>query len=265
MDKYTLLFKLDKMFIDFLCLGMTITRFPFFVKNRGARKRNVKLMEYKCSKKCYILGLGPSLKNVDLSLLDGDVIATNRFINFEGGKGVTPKYYVLADKAFYEKDIELTQKAMEKFPETAFVFDGKYSGNKNFINKNNVFYAYMWQGYCNSKRKMDFTKRLPQLGNVVCLAISLAIYCGYEEIYLLGCDFNSFASQKAIHCYEEKDSGRLWTMSYELFCYSFVSDIHNELNKIANKKGLKIINITEGSLIDAYVKNHDMMKKLRKG
>lgn len=264
MDKYSLLFKLDKSFIDLMCLGMTVARFPFYVRNKKLRLKNENLKTYKHCNKCYILGLGPSLKNVDLSLLDGDIIATNRFVNYEDGKKITPQYYVLADKAFYDKEVKVTQKAMEKYPNTAFVFDGKYCNENDFAANINVFFAFMWQGYCHANKDMDFTKRLPQLGNVVCLAIAVAIYCGYEEIYLLGCDFNSFASQKAIHCYDEKDSNRLWSMSYELFCYSFVSDIHNELNMMALRKGLKIKNVTAGSLIDAYERDPETTEYLQK-
>ena len=75
---------------------------------------------------------------------------------------------------------------------------------------------------------------------------------GYKDINLLGCDFNSFASTKQNHCYDDKAPARLYPMYEELFAYSFAAKDHTDLQQYAMKLGCRIVNRTEGSLIDAY-------------
>ena len=93
---------------------------------------------------------------------------------------------------------------------------------------------------------------MPAFGNVACTAIACAMALGYKKIVLLGCDFNSFASRSNNHCYTDKNIDRLHKMSYELFCYSFNADMHDELQFYAMEHDIEIINSTKGSLIDAY-------------
>jgi hypothetical protein len=119
----------------------------------------------------------------------------------------------------------------------------------------------MWSGIFKAEKSIDFTKNLPTLGNVMVVAIALALYVGYKEIILLGADFNSFASTSRKHCYTEDNNVKLRSLSSELFMHSFVADTHYELRKYAEKHGVRIINATKGSLLDAYERDEDIVIK----
>lgn len=93
---------------------------------------------------------------------------------------------------------------------------------------------------------------MPAFGNVACTGIACALALGYKKIVLLGCDFNSFASTTRNHCYTEKSTKRLYKMSYELYCYSLVAEMHDQLAMYAEEHDVEIVNASKGSLIDAY-------------
>lgn len=256
MEKYDVLFSLNKLIFNVYGKVLNIRRYPLLRQDKKLLKKNKELKKIKKSKHCFIIGLGPSLKNVDFKKLDGDIIVTNRFFKVEGTEHINPILYVFSDNDFFngkcDNDLNL---AIKKYPNTQFILNGQYSDSirKRFPKNDNFFYFYSWNGFLKGKKdKIDCCKVLPMSNNVVCTAIYAALYMQYDEIVLLGCDFNSFASTKAVHAYKENDDKRLWTMSSELFQYSFAADLHTQLNIYANLNNQKIINATNGSLIDAY-------------
>lgn len=216
-----------------------------------------KLLKNKHSNKCYICALGPSLKDVDFEAINGDTIVVNRFYKHgETLPGFVPNYYLMIDAAFgSQKNKEDFFDALKCYEgkNTLFLLNSKLSAfNELKKLNNNISYVSCCKGLFNSNKSFELGQVMPAFGNVACTAIAFAIALGYEEIYLLGCDFNSFASRKAVHCYAEKDEKRQISLSYELYCYSLVAEMHEQLNNYATKKGVRIINTTKGSLIDAY-------------
>lgn len=256
MGKFEKLFKLNKVFFKLYGLLLYVKRFNLLLRNRQEIKGNVEIKKQKRSNKCFIIGLGPSLKNIDLSKLDGDIIVTNRFNLVENAENFDPVAYVIIDNLFYNREYKKDLlEAIKAFPGTFFVFNGTYKNNldKKILDKTKHAFIYYWNGFLDGERdNIDLTKVLPIMSNVTCAAEFVALYMGYSEINLLGCDFNSFASLKKNHVYKDDNEDRLWTMSNELFQYSFAADLHCQLDKYSRKHGQRIYNITEGSLIDAY-------------
>lgn len=257
--KYYKLFKLNKKAIDIGTVLLSIVKIPTYLKFKNIRGKNKVIKTLKNSKRCYICGLGPSLKNVDLTKLDGDIIAVNRFYKFaeENNLDIKPVFYCLLDDMFYkEAAIEDTKKAFARFKETNFMLNGKYINDIKPYTKddNNNFYIFLGGKQISNKTKLDFTKLIPIANNVLNTAILLAIYSGYEEIVLLGADFNSFASSKKNHCYIDEIENRELSLGFELYCYSLVAADHAAIALYAKQQGIKIYNATQDSLIDAYEK-----------
>jgi hypothetical protein len=255
MGKFNNLFTLNKTLIDISSIFIRLARFPYQLQNKNNMAKNNELKKYKKSDTCYILGLGPSLKGVDLSKIDGDTFAINTFYNFSEASSISPTFYCITDdRDFWDPTSDLLDKATKKFPDAAFLFNGKYRKQAEARIAQDVkrYYAYMWAGYFKPNKRIDYQKLLPIMGNIVCFAIMTAFYLGYKKIYLLGCDFNSFAFRTQAHCYDEKHNERVLRLSYELFCYAFCADTHDMLAQYANSNGIQIINATKGSLIDAY-------------
>lgn len=213
------------------------------------------------SKKCYVLALGPSLKSVDLNRINGDTIVVNRFykIGVEYPEFV-PTYYMMIDNAFYDERAreELTN-ALDLYLErgTIFLLNSKIS-KYDFIKKydhNKIFYISCFGGNVNPQSYYKIDGILPAFMNVVGCAIMSIMTMGYKKLTLLGCDFNSFASQKVVHCYKDDSEERTLRLSYELFAYSYAAQSHESLSEYAKEHGINIINSTPGSLIDAYERN----------
>lgn len=266
MGKFSALFSLDETLLALGCSALAIGRLPQYVFESGVRKKNRELGKKRSGDRCYILGLGPSLRDVDLHKLEGDIFATNGYVLCDEKDRVRPDFYCLVDGAFYEGGNGILKAARAAYPDATFLLNGKF---RNAVEKSadapiNKYFFYMWAGPFSARRELDCSKLTPLAGNVVCFAIMAALYMGYREIVLLGCDFNSFARRKSEHCYIESDDSRRIGMDYELFCYSFVARTHIELAKYAQNHGVKIVNATAGSLIDAYEYDEAMSRSFLK-
>lgn len=255
MDKYNLLYQMNFRLIDVMGVLLSIRRFPFYLKNHEIRKNNTDLLKKKASDTCYIIGNGPSLKTIDLTKLHGDTMVTNLFYKFEHGTNFRPSFYFLIDEQFYfESHIQDVKNVISHYPETNLILNGLYRERINTLLPKTIKtnYLYIWNGSMRKSKKLDCTKLLPAINNVVGTAICTALYMNYEKIILIGCDFSSFASVKDAHCYNVETSEKGISLAYELYNYSLVANSHEELQGYAMKHNTKIFNATQGSLIDAY-------------
>lgn len=261
MGKFNNLFWLDTKLFDIVGIAIGIKRFPYYLLNQSSLRDNARILEVKKSDKCFILGLGPSLKNVDLNQLDGDIIAVNSFYRLNNNS-IRPNIYCIMDDLDYISDNSKTlNDATSMYPDSFFVLNGKYKKNAEQRIKGSISRAYLfaWGGYINPEKKIDICKVMPIMGNIICYAIYLALYMGYKKIVLLGCDFNSFTSRKPLYCFED-DNKKTLSLAYELFCYSFCADTHIQLYRYAKQHGVDIENATKGSLIDVYPFSDDIEK-----
>lgn len=258
MGKFNILFRIDLVIQNLYGKIITVIRRVLKQSSKKLLKRNKALVKDCNSKKrCYVIGLGPSLKKVDYKHLpSGDSIVVNRFHEYDNGE-FDPTYYMISDGAFFKEPLINELKIMyELYPNAKFILDGLYYKNikKALPDEQRIYYCFSGNGVYNRNKRINYSKWESIKYNVIAGAIATAIYMEYKEIVLLGCDFNSFAYPKAVHCYEEKNSSRKISLSFELFCYSFAAYVHEELARYASSKGIKILNATEGSLIDAYEK-----------
>lgn len=256
-DKIDILFKLNITAFNYASKIIKLISLPSYIRTKNKRLRNKELLEKKKFDKCYIIGLGPSLKDVKLNLIDGDSIVVNNFFKIGKNSDFTPTFYMAVDGAFTQSPhIETLYEAMNHYKnQTNFILSEKIAqkiSSNNELIESSIYSVMGGDPLFNANLSIDFTKRYPVGFNVVTDAIMMAIYLGYKEIILLGADFNSFAFQKSIHAYEEKDNSRQITLTKELFCYSFVAHVHSELQKYSEDHEIKIVNATKGSLIDAY-------------
>ena len=233
----------------------------YFLKHKlyTVIKRNAQLKErVKTSGKAYVCALGPSLKQVDLNKIKGDTIVVNRF--FKIGKDFpdfVPTYYVMIDYGFVsEANKKDFHEALDTYlPKgTIFFLNSMLAGSPVLegYNTDNIYFISCFRGNVHDNKQYQLDKILPAFQNVVGAAELILMLLGYKEITLLGCDFNSFASRKRIHCYKDASEERIYKMSSELFAYSLAAKGHEDLQRYALTHGISIINSTKDSLIDAY-------------
>lgn len=153
-------------------------------------------------KRCFILGNGPSLKREDLSLLrDEYVFTVNQATRLPQFHDLHPNYHFWADPVFFRidennpEDMELLQTMLSVaqdnpalecfFPVQQADFVRRFHLDEHL----HINYYYTGYGiYEGFNGKIDYTKQVPGFGTVVHWCVTMAIYMGFREIYLLGCD-----------------------------------------------------------------------------
>lgn len=215
-------------------------------------KNNQKLCSHKSSDTCFIIGNGPSLKNVDLSVLMGkDVITVNKSITTPVFEILKPKFHIMMDADVIEEVRDATRKLLENNKyETCFIFHRREL--KCFRQYKRTFFVYnIKQASSYKSIEVDMTKNMTCSVNVLPFAILCAIYIGYKKIILLGNDFSFFATRKNAHYYEEiiheKKSATLYQ---DLAGGSIAVDEYQNIYDYASKRQIEIVNCTEGSLLD---------------
>lgn len=232
-------------------------------KDRKLIRKNVKFKDIHKNKRCFILGTGPSLKNVNPKYLEGEItFGVNHLYKSELLKYIIPTYYCLVDNKFSNEHSNITKKLVKEMKETTFFLrtETYTTFNTSTHAPVNVNYLYSKLYPVGKYKKNDIAKNSKATFNVVPECIKIAMYMGFTEIYLLGCDFNSFASINVEHCYDNENqkiiSKRSRTLGEELKEYSIVSSIHYSLKEYADANNISIINLTTNSLLDAYEKKN---------
>ena len=143
-------------------------------------------------KRCFILGNGPSLRSVDFSKLQQeDVFTVNQAARHPNFHLLSPRFHFWADPAFFEinpdnpGDMELlrTMKSINSTDHRPACFFP--IRQKSFVENSHSAIHPLF------RRAPDFTTVVPGGYTVVIWCIMMALFAGYREIYLLGCDNTS--------------------------------------------------------------------------
>lgn len=239
-----------------------------------------------------VLANGPSLKEVisrvqtDEEFQGVDFIVMNYFALDPIFTQIKPKHYCLADPMFFQKSnrYEEVRKLFSVLQEVVnwnmtiyiphlnhdFL---KFSALTNSYIQIRPINAVYFRGY--PMFKDYFYRRglsMPVVGTVVHLAIYVAINSGYTEIHLYGVDHTFFNTlcvndkNELCHCYShfygESElvpvHGCLDSKPQKIADYlkemSILFNSHDELAHYAENQGVKIINYTDNSMIDSYVR-----------
>lgn len=175
---------------------------------RKTIKKNSKFRNLHMGKRCFILGSGPSINEENLSLLENEIVFTvNQATRLKQFHNLKSNYHFISDPVFFNlskdkseeyevlesiKNLSLYNKDIECF------FPIQY---RQFIEDNDINDCLNVNYFCTLKRmydgynkKIDFTRPSIAFYTVVQWCISMAIYMGIKEIYLLGCDCTSMVS-----------------------------------------------------------------------
>lgn len=197
--------KIDKISDVLFGIKNAVTNLKYAFHSEPELKENKKFENKYKGKRCFIVGNGPSLKMQDLSLLENEYVFTvNQAIRNENFVKMKSNFHFWADANFFiidenkPEDMELlgTMKSVNKGNENIEVFFPLEQ--KDFVKKfeldKSLNVNYFSSALCMTekyRKKIDFTKAIPMYGTVVQWCIIAAIYMGFSEIYLLGCDNTS--------------------------------------------------------------------------
>lgn len=246
-------------------------------------------------KQIAILTNGPSLKEVISQLANNtfqigkqDFCVVNYFVEEDVFTLIKPKYIVLSDCQFFDKtDLRFTERGHRVYQhikekvtwEVLLFVPAIYKNAINWeIELNNhvhpvFFHSKRYDGILSGGIGNFFFKRglgNGQYGTVALNAIYAMIQIGYTEIFLYGVDHNFFDNMtindknelcmKVEHFYgSELKPFYMGNVKYNTFqfleFYASLFKGHFIMNNYAKACGVRIVNMTKGSLIDAYERN----------
>jgi hypothetical protein len=231
----------------------------FNIRYKKILGRNTILKDKYKGETCFIVGNGPSLKEIDLKRLAGqNVFATNRFSLHKDFDKIKPRFYCAIDPGFF-RESEVSHEWVESikrkdtngiiffFPVLQKEFVEK---NLNFLKKENIFYLSMIGDFKeNCRFNIDISTSIPSLINVIQGCLIPAYYMGFEKIYLLGVE-HDFAVKSTGHFY--KGLGIDFSESYEL-CLKNVAKLFAGYRLLKKKfVGTEVYNLTPNSYLDVF-------------
>lgn len=152
--------------------------------------------------RCFVLGAGSSITGQDIARLKGELVVSvsNTFVHPDFAR-IKPRYHVTPPLIrshggiYSEQNFVSWLKAMEAATGTAEMFF--HIGDREMIERNGLFGNRIihWVEY--TGRDEDFDTRIdlthiPDIWSVSELALTVAVYLGFEKIYLIGIDHDWF-------------------------------------------------------------------------
>lgn len=160
--------------------------FGFYKENR--RKLKSFKDKYK-GRRCFIICNGPSLKNIDFSLLKNEItIGMNRIYLMKNQNGFEPTYLACVDK---KSQIAQFSEDLDNLTIPCFF---NFEMRKFFSKKDNQFFI---QGRFSPKFQTDSSMLLGNGKSVTYYAMQLAYYMGFQEVYVIGKDHSYNTTEKA--------------------------------------------------------------------
>lgn len=237
-------------------------------------KENDRFLNLHRGQRCFILGSGHSIKEQDLTKLAGEIVITqNHFHAHELIQVINPTYHVNVPKyqsSDFDDDWRAWLKSMdERLPRETIFFFGK--NTKYLVDQMDLFQGrsyYMKHGYnamAARRAPVDITHTIMAVPTVLTQCLAIAIFMGFQEIYLLGFDLDQLFrmnNRSQVRFYglspitvnraeiEQEEatgaSGDDWIAMWLIWRQC------NLLKREAERRGLKIINATRGGLLNMF-------------
>jgi hypothetical protein len=132
--------------------------------------------------RCFIIGNGPSLKCMDLSLLRGEfTFGMNRIYLMFAELGYHTTYYVCVNSLV----IEQCAADIRSLPEAKFI-----SWRSHNLIEPTRDMAFLYTTYTGPKFANDARGRLWEGGTVTYVTLQLAFHMGFKQVILIGVDHN---------------------------------------------------------------------------
>lgn len=199
--------------------------------------------------RCFIVATGPSLTFDDLEMLRGEVcFGMNSICKILDKTSWYPTYYGIQDTWVYDKMQEEIKKLncpvfvgscivdrfdvkpeYVQFPVNDLYHHPEKDIDKYFAKFSDDAYAMVYDGY-----------------TITYTLMQIAIYMGFREIYLLGCDCNYPKGEKN-HFVESGFVDKYAFKNHERMIVGY-----EKAKEYADAHGIKIVNCTRGGMLEVY-------------
>tara|TARA_R110001599_G_scaffold1605_2_gene8036 strand:+ start:8535 stop:9356 length:822 start_codon:yes stop_codon:yes gene_type:complete len=217
-------------------------------------------------KRCFIIGNGPSLNKIDLSLLkDEYTFGVNGIFYKTNEMGFTPTFYVVEDRHVMADNVDAINSFNVKYKFFPSVYKKYIDKNPNtfFFNMNTGYYNETSDFYCLPRFSLDASKRLFCGQSVTMINLQLAHHLGFSEVYLVGMDHSYVIPDNALIDGETIEStdddpnhfhpdyfgkGKKWHDPH----LDRVERSYQYMNMAYDATGRKIFNATVGGNLDVF-------------
>lgn len=218
--------------------------------------------------RCFIMCTGPSINKQDLSVLKNEIVfgVSTGYLHKQYSE-VSPKYHIIPPVEYSEKlgfdEAEELFKEMDAntSKDTEFFFsitDCDFIKRLKLFKGKKVNYV-AFSGDMKNSFRFDITKTVPGVQSVPIMGIMLAMYMGFKEIYLLGCDHDSVVTNKYVHAFTVKDTdpscdkdGIIIDKTDNYISTGRLFEQYRIISGEANKRNVKIFNATAGGELETF-------------
>ena len=262
----------------------------FFVADRTideiqtiAASKNAALKETKRGNRCFILGMGPSILEMDLKKLKDETVFSCSWCGLlDEYNIISPDIYVSPTTLF--DGIDERDKRDEYARLKYSCLDGMISSQKIFLDSNDkplvdafgffkdkdVYYLNQAGDWFSDLDYCDLSNRTPAIQTATVMMLKIAIYMGFSDIYLIGTE-HDLVKKEYKHSY---DISRLNEMGYcelykivsgfnrivdkewknlnKLYALYRMFDEYNKLKINALDRCINIFNATRGGDLDVF-------------
>ena len=238
-------------------------------------KKNIELKDKYNNKRIFILGSGSSILHYDLKVLKNEFVMTqNSFHMHEDIYDIEPNFHCVVPYYQSEKEystwIEYIGDMKEKMPSTSFMWGlntkALIDNHHPELIKQSYYIRTKYNSLTLKKAKVNISKTIMNIPTVLTQCLTVAIYMGFREIYLLGFDLDQICHTN------DRTFGRFYGMS-KITDTKFEEDAERNsdlettdgwytwwlLNKqffllksYADQNKIKIINGTQGGILSYF-------------
>ena len=243
----------------------------FSIAHSDVIARNHSLKNRHAGERCFILCNGPSVKMQNIKPLKNETVfsVSSGYLHPDYAE-IAPRYHCVPQLTYSEK---MTPKiAVDWFTEMhsklghaeLFLDCQEY----DLVQKNRLFGGRDIHFLCMGKNHFpntstDLTGIIPRSQSVPVMALMIALYMGFKEIYLLGVDHDWFVKKEYHYFYEpgllkDKDSGVGPGGIIESKLYDDLPMItklwgqYRAIAQLAKARGVQIYNATHGGMLDEF-------------
>lgn len=238
-----------------------------FLRNGGLGelRRNAELRHRYAGRRCFVIGNGPSLKQMPLERLRGEAILTVNDFLLHAPPGLTPLCHTIIDGAYFGDGPEratLTGTAERVSPETMTFFLLQHRRHVEGLYRDPRFVLAV--GDIDTNRNGDLTRAIPGLQTVANFSILIALYLGFSKIYVIGCDMSFLSDIVAVnplrirlnHFFDERDptvdlGAKGWDYASYARAILRMFDGFRFVGQLAGP-GQQVFNAGVGGLLDVY-------------
>lgn len=144
-------------------------------------------------KRCFIVGNGPSLNEIDMSKLENEYsFAVNSIYYKTREMGYRPTFYVVEDPHVINDNLKEINEYQCEYMFFPAKFKSKFNkgDNRYFLNLDYSFYNDVSPYYEIPRFSQDLSEEAFCGQSVTIVNLQLAYYLGFTEVYLIGMDFS---------------------------------------------------------------------------